>query len=211
MLFISSIELSGVSHSVEQAVACASVMQRTRVQSPVWTSFLCEVFWGFYSPVRQMSGSFRPTRSPNIIWPSSSSFHTHLVRMNVCVNDLYRLLCLCCLRGGTGIELKPLLHHHPPVSSTITPTNTLLPFLPPLLSNLPSAPPPPPSTITPYRHPITIASTITIKPTISLTSTTIHLFHPSSLLTDTLLPLLPPLLSILPSSSPPPPSTITPY
>ena len=27
-------------------------------------------FRGFSSPVRQMSGSFRPTRSPNIIWPS---------------------------------------------------------------------------------------------------------------------------------------------
>ena len=29
--------------------------------------------WGFFSPVRQMSGSFRPPRSPNIIWPSLSS------------------------------------------------------------------------------------------------------------------------------------------
>ena len=27
-------------------------------------------FRGFSSPVRRMSGSFRPTRSPNIIWPS---------------------------------------------------------------------------------------------------------------------------------------------
>ena len=30
-------------------------------------------FRGFSSPVRQMSGSFRPPRSPNIIWPSLSS------------------------------------------------------------------------------------------------------------------------------------------
>ena len=27
-------------------------------------------FRGFSSPVRRMSGSFMPTRSPNIIWPS---------------------------------------------------------------------------------------------------------------------------------------------
>ena len=40
---------------------------------PVGTSFLAEVFRGFYSPVRRMSGSFRPIRSSNIIWPSSSS------------------------------------------------------------------------------------------------------------------------------------------
>ena len=34
-------------------------------------------FRGFSSSVRQMSGSFRPRRSPNIIWPSlSSSFIT---------------------------------------------------------------------------------------------------------------------------------------
>ena len=55
-----------------QAVACAPVTQRARVRSPVRTSFLGEVFFGegFSSPVRQMSGSFRPPRSPNIIWPS---------------------------------------------------------------------------------------------------------------------------------------------
>ena len=34
-----------------------------------WVRF----FQGFSSPVRQMSGSFRPPRSPNIIWPSFSS------------------------------------------------------------------------------------------------------------------------------------------
>ena len=44
--------------------------QRARVRSPVGTSFLDEVFRGFSSPVRRMSGSFRLTRSPNIIWPS---------------------------------------------------------------------------------------------------------------------------------------------
>ena len=58
------------STAVEQVVACALVTQQARVQSPVRTSFLGVVFWGFSSPVRRMSGSFRPTRSPNIIWPS---------------------------------------------------------------------------------------------------------------------------------------------
>ena len=44
-----------------------------RVRSPVGTSFLGDVFSGFSSPVRQMSGSFGPPRSPNIIWPPLSS------------------------------------------------------------------------------------------------------------------------------------------
>ena len=39
-----------------------------RVKFPGWG-----FFGGFSSPVRQMSGSFRPPRSPNIIWPSLSS------------------------------------------------------------------------------------------------------------------------------------------
>ena len=38
-----------------------------------WVRF----FRGFSSPVRQMSGSFRPTRSPNIIWPSLLSLVIH--------------------------------------------------------------------------------------------------------------------------------------
>ena len=58
------------STAVEQVVACALVTQRARVRSPVGTSFRVRFFWGFSSPVRWMSGSFRPTRSPNIIWPS---------------------------------------------------------------------------------------------------------------------------------------------
>ena len=62
---------------MEQVVACALFTQRARVRSPVGTGFLGEVFSGFSSPVRQMSGSFRPPRSPNIIWPSSSSFHIY--------------------------------------------------------------------------------------------------------------------------------------
>ena len=46
---------------MEQAIASAPVTQRARVLSPVGTSFLGEFFSGFSSPVRQMSGNFRPT------------------------------------------------------------------------------------------------------------------------------------------------------
>ena len=37
-------------------------------------------FRGFSSPVRQMSGSLKPPRSPNIIWPSLSSLIIHYGR-----------------------------------------------------------------------------------------------------------------------------------
>ena len=70
--------------AVEQVVACALATQRALVRSPVGTGFLGEVFRGFSSPVRQMSGNFRTPRSPNIIWPSSSSFYIRLVGMTVC-------------------------------------------------------------------------------------------------------------------------------
>ena len=52
------------STAVWQAVACAPVTKRARVRSPVGASFLGEVFSGFSSPVRQMSGSFRPPWFP---------------------------------------------------------------------------------------------------------------------------------------------------
>ena len=61
------------STAVDQEVACASVTQRARVRSPAGTSFLGEVFRVFSSSVRQMSGSFRSPRSPNLIWSSLSS------------------------------------------------------------------------------------------------------------------------------------------
>ena len=61
------------STAVGQAAACAPVTQRARVRSPVGTSFLGEDFFGVFLTVRQMSGSFRPPMSPNIIWPSLSS------------------------------------------------------------------------------------------------------------------------------------------
>ena len=91
---------------MEQVVACALVTQRARVLSRVGTGLLGEVFFrGFSSPVRRMSGNFRPPRSPNIIWPPSSSFHIRLVGLTECVLGVYYLSCLCCLRGGPGIEL----------------------------------------------------------------------------------------------------------
>ena len=46
--------------AVGQMVECAPVTQRARVRSLVGTNFLGEVFWVFSSPVRQMSGNFRP-------------------------------------------------------------------------------------------------------------------------------------------------------
>ena len=94
-----------MSTAVEQEVACALVTQRARVRSPVGTGFLGEVFSGVFSPVRQMSGNFRPPRSPNIIWPSSSSFHIRLVGINGRVLGVYCLSCLCCFGGGPGIGL----------------------------------------------------------------------------------------------------------
>ena len=57
------------STAVKQAVACAPVTLRARVRNPVEIGFLGEVFSGFSSLVRQMSGNFKPIRSPNIIWP----------------------------------------------------------------------------------------------------------------------------------------------
>ena len=48
-----------------------------RDKFPGWSFFR-----GFSSPVRQMSGSFRPPRSPNIIWPSLSSLIIHYWRHN---------------------------------------------------------------------------------------------------------------------------------
>ena len=59
-------------------------------------------FSEFSSPVRQMSGNFRP---PNIIWQSKSSFHIRHVGMTECVLGVYCLSCLCCLGGGPGIGL----------------------------------------------------------------------------------------------------------
>ena len=63
MLFVADVSNQSIvrgSTAVGQVVACAPVTQRARIRSLVGTSFLGEVFSGFSSPVRQMSGSFRP-------------------------------------------------------------------------------------------------------------------------------------------------------
>ena len=91
------------STAVGQAVACAPVTQRARVRSQVGTSFLGEVF---SSPVRQISGSVKPPRSPNIIFPSLSSFITG-------ANDLRcwralkpQIYIQECFRGRLGVQTK---------------------------------------------------------------------------------------------------------
>ena len=56
-----------------QVVACSPVTQRARVRSPVGTSFLGEVFSGFFLTYKTNFRKLRPPRSPNIIWPSLSS------------------------------------------------------------------------------------------------------------------------------------------
>ena len=47
---------------------------------PVGTSFLGEVFSGFFLTCKPMSGSFRPPWFPNILWPSYSSKLIHYGR-----------------------------------------------------------------------------------------------------------------------------------
>ena len=72
-----------------------------------------QVYWmrffrSLSSPVRQMSGSFRPTSFPNIIWPSWSSFqYLPCYRMYGFVNGVYRLSFSCCLGCGPGNGLIP--------------------------------------------------------------------------------------------------------
>ena len=61
------------STAVGQVVACMPVTQRAQVWSPVGTSFLGEVFSGFFLTCKTNIGKLRPPRSPNIIWPSLSS------------------------------------------------------------------------------------------------------------------------------------------
>ena len=93
---------------------------------PVGTNFLGEDFSGFSSPVRQMSGRFRSTRFPNIIWPSKSSIHIRLVRMNGCVNGAYRLSCSSYLGGGPGIQQIP---HHGRFSMSLCGSTPMVPWL----------------------------------------------------------------------------------
>ena len=93
-------------HRFEWGGTSVPVTQRARVLSPVGTSFLGEFFFrGFSSPVRRMSGRFRPTKSANIIMAviinlSYSPSYNVWVR-GCCVSPS----CSCCLGGGPSIEL----------------------------------------------------------------------------------------------------------
>ena len=68
--FFKPIYIHECSTAVEQAVACAPVTEWDHGSIPGRESFLSELFRGFSTPQRQMSWSFRSTRSPNIISPS---------------------------------------------------------------------------------------------------------------------------------------------
>ena len=61
-----SLSLSLPSTAVEQALTCAPVTHRAWVRSPVWTSFLGEIFSG----QDKCQEALGPHGSPNIIWPS---------------------------------------------------------------------------------------------------------------------------------------------
>ena len=65
-----------LSTAVGQEVSCMPVMQQARVESPVGTSFLGKVFSGFFLTCKTCQEALGPPRSPNIIWPSLSSFIT---------------------------------------------------------------------------------------------------------------------------------------
>ena len=92
---------------MEQAVACAPVMQRTRVRYPVGVSFLDEVFFGVFPHLHDKCREALDPQVPRI----SFGLHNHPFIFN-CWNDwvgngVYCLSCSCCLGGGSGIELIP--------------------------------------------------------------------------------------------------------
>ena len=90
-IFTSGIEtfvIPWVSTAEEQVVACAchaagpsSIPGRDKFPG-----------WGFSSPVRQMSGSFRPLRSLNIIWPSLSSILNDLRCWSALTPQIYKFI-----------------------------------------------------------------------------------------------------------------------
>ena len=104
------------STAVGRAVACAPVTQRARVRFSVGTSVLGELFSEFSLPVRQMSGSFMPRSSPNIIWPSlSTSFIIHYGRQWPEMLTRPKTLNIHIHKGYTSIHhmIKSQEHSHP--------------------------------------------------------------------------------------------------
>ena len=59
-----------MSTAVEQAVACVPVRRGHGFDPQSGQVSWVRFFLGFSSTIRQMSGSFRPTKSSNIIWTS---------------------------------------------------------------------------------------------------------------------------------------------
>ena len=89
-----------------------------------WQISWVRFFWGFFSPVRQMSGSFRPPRSPNIIWPSLSS--SIIIHYGHQWPEM--LMCPNASNIHTYIQTEPTLitedyrpPFHSPVDSFVTP------------------------------------------------------------------------------------------
>ena len=78
-----------------------AVTQRARVRSPVGTSFLGEVFRGFSSPVRQMSGSLKP-QGPRI------SFGRHYHHRSSFITGANDLRCWGALKAQICIHIKLL-------------------------------------------------------------------------------------------------------
>ena len=96
------------STTVEQAVACAFVTQRTRVGSLIWPSFLSEFFSGFFLTCKTNVKGAVGSQDPRISFGRyNHNFIIRLVRINGCVNGVYRLSCSRCLGSGPGIELIP--------------------------------------------------------------------------------------------------------
>ena len=106
-MIIIYILLRDASTAIEQAVVCVPVAQRVRIRSPVGASFLGEVFFRcFFSPVRQMSGSYRPAWFPE--------YHLAIIIILI-ISTLLELMsewmvCSCYLGGGPGIELMAHIH-----------------------------------------------------------------------------------------------------
>ena len=95
------------STSVEQAVACAPFTQQARVRSPIGTSFVGEVFSVFNLTCKTNVKKLQAHNFPEYHLTVIIVIHIRLVRINGCVNGVYRFSYSCCLGGGPGIEVIP--------------------------------------------------------------------------------------------------------
>ena len=99
-----------MSTAVEQAVACGPVTKRTQVWSSVVTSFLGEVYSGFFLTCTTNVRKLQAPMAPRV---SFGHIITILIISALLewmwVNGVYRLSCSCCLGGGPSIDLNPHL------------------------------------------------------------------------------------------------------